>query len=178
MKKTRFIYAWIPLAVVALMLSCSEEKPVVRTEKHDQGDQEKTGQQLPEVKADRLLVVELEGMVCEMGCGGSIRKELYTSNAVKEVSFEFDEEKTVDVAKVAFDRNKITADEIIAIIVAANEGQFNVIKTRSEAYVDDSFSEKTSDASGMETKSKTKVAIKTSSNASYEGGFFDMFSLL
>ncbi|GAB5416667.1 MAG: hypothetical protein Crog4KO_21560 [Crocinitomicaceae bacterium] len=178
MKKTRFKYAWIPLVMTALMLSCSEEKPKVRIVKGGQDEQKEVGQQLPEVKADRLLVVELEGMVCEKGCGGSIRSELYTSNAVKEVSFEFDEEKTVDVAKVAYDRNKITADEIVAIIAAANQGQFNVIKTRSEAYVDDSYSEKTSDASDNTTKSKTKVTIKTSSNSSYGEGFFDLFSLL
>ncbi len=177
MKKTRFKFAWIPLAIIALLLSCSEEKPKVRIVKGAKKEQKEVGQQLPQVKADRLLVVELEGMVCEKGCGGSIRSELYTSNAVKEVSFEFDEEKTVDVAKVAYDRDKITADEIVAIIAAANEGQFNVIKTRSEVYVDDSLSEKTSDASESTTKSKAKVVITTSSS-SYGEGFFDLFSLL
>jgi arsenate reductase-like glutaredoxin family protein len=176
MKKARVIFGWLPVALFALVLSCSQEEPQVRIEKGGTDDKEQTGQQLPDVKADRLLVVELKGMVCEKGCGGSIRSELYSSNAVKTVTFEFDEEKTVDVAKVAYDRDKISADEIVAIIAAANEGQFNVIKTRSEAYVDASLTEKTSDASEKGRKAKKNVTIKTTAYASVSTGFFDLFS--
>lgn len=176
MKKTRVIIGWLPVALFALVLSCGEQEPKVRTVPHKGDVVVKAGEQLPDVKADRLLVVELKGMVCEKGCGGSIRSELYSSNAVKTVTFEFDEEKTVDVAKVAYDRDKISADEIVAIIAAANEGQFNVIKTRSEAYVDASLSEKTSDASEKDKKAKKTVTIKTTASASLSDGFFDIFS--
>lgn len=178
MKKSRFIYVWMPMLAFVFSFACGQDAPEVRIEKGGQDNSAEVGEQLPNVKADRLLVVELEGMVCEMGCGSSIRKELYTSNAVKEVTFDFDEEKTVDVAKVAYDRNKITADEIIAIIAGTNNGQFSVIKTHSEAYVDASFSEKTSDARNVSFKSTRKVAIKTTSKVSYSDGFFDLFSLL
>ncbi len=178
MKKTRFILGLLPIAIVALVISCSQEAPKTRIVKG--GDQtENTGEQLPDVKADRLLVVDLEGMVCEKGCGGSIRAELYASNAVKEVSFDFDEERTVDVAKVAYDRNKITADKIVAIIAAANEGQFNVINTRSEPYVETSPVEEEKTSSLSEPKRrKRKVAIKTSSHSSLSSGIFDLFSWL
>jgi hypothetical protein len=178
MKKARVILSYFPLALFALVLSCSQEESKTRIVKGGQNETEKTGEQLPNVKADRLLVVELEGMVCEMGCGGTIRKELYTSNAVKDVSFEFDEENAVDVAKVAYDRNKITVDQIVAIIAAANEGQFNVIKTRSEPYADDAYSDKTSDASESRPKAKRKVVLTTTSHSSISGDFFELFSWL
>ncbi|MCR9172326.1 MAG: hypothetical protein NXI10_07550 [bacterium] len=176
MKKTRFILAALPVVLVTLVLSCSEEAPKVRIEKGDD-EKKEMGAELPNVKADRLLVVDLEGMVCEMGCGGTIRKELYASNAVKEVSFDFDEERTVDVAKVAFDRNKISADKIVAIIAAANKGQFTVINTRSEPYLD-TASDKQEETSSLEEPKKEKraVAIKTSSHSSLSSGFFDLFS--
>lgn len=176
MKKTRFIFSWIPVAMIALVLSCSEAAPKTRIEKH-QNPETETGEQLPNVKADRLLVVDLEGMVCEMGCGGTIRAELYASNAVKEVTFDFDEERTVDVAKVAYDRNKISADKIVAIIAAANDGQFNVINTRSEPYVEANTEndEKTSSLSEPKKK-KRQVEIKTASHSPISSGIFDIFS--
>jgi len=176
MKKTRVILGWLPVALIALVLSCSQEAPKTRIEK-DVNGKANSGAQLPDVKADRLLVVDLEGMVCEKGCGGSIRSELYSSNAVKEVSFDFDEERTVDVAKVAYDRNKISADKIVAIIAAANEGQFKVINTRSEAYVEavEEGGEETSSLNEPKRK-KRRVAIKTASSSSLSSGFFDIFS--
>ena len=175
MKKTRVILGWLSIAVVALVLSCSQEAPKTRIEKAEVPEVN-DGQQLPDVKADRLLVVDLEGMVCEKGCGGSIRAELYASNAVKEVSFDFDEDRTVDVAKVAYDRNKISADKIVAIIAAANEGQFSVINTRSEPYVDavPEDEEKTSSLSEPKHKNRS-VSIETS-HSSISSGFFDIFS--
>ncbi len=176
MNKTRVILRFLPVALIALVLSCSQEAPKTRIEKDVHG-QVDTGEQLPDVKADRLLVVDLEGMVCEKGCGGSIRAELYSSNAVKEVSFDFDEERTVDVARVAYDRNKISADKIVAIIAAANEGQFDVINTRSEPYVEATPVEDEESSSLSEPKRKKRpVAIKTASRSSISSGFFDIFS--
>ena len=128
MKLTRFFSKVMPLALFAIVMSCNEEAPKTRVEKNVSATDESAGEQLPDVDADRMLVVELEGMVCEMGCGGSIRKDLYGSEAVATVSFEFDEDKAVDVARVAFDRDLITADEIVAIINTTNDGQFKVNK--------------------------------------------------
>lgn len=175
MKKTRFISKLlVPVAITAVLVACGQEESKTRIVKQEQA--EETGEQLPDVKADRLLVVDLEGMVCEMGCGGSIRKELYESNAVKQVEFDFDEERTVDVARVAYDRNKISADKIVAIIAAANEGQFNVINTRSEPYVDATTVEEEKTSSLSEPKhNRRKVAVKTA-HSSISSGFFDLFS--
>jgi len=175
MKKARIISRLLPVVTVAILVACSGEKAEVRIEKGTQSETSENGEQLPDVNADRMLVVELEGMVCEMGCGGSIRKELYASNAVESVSFEFDEEKTVDVARVAYDRDKITADEIVAIISSTNEGQFNVVNTTPEAYVSMSYKDEKFESSKSE-KSKSKVTVKTSYYSSMSGSLFDLFS--
>jgi arsenate reductase-like glutaredoxin family protein len=96
---------------------------------------------------------------------------------VENVSFDFDEDKTIDVARVAFNRDLITADEIVAIIAATNEGQFNVIRTRSEPYVKESETSDTAASSDAATTT-SKVTVKTRSYASVSGGFFDLFSWL
>jgi len=175
MKTARVFLKIFPLLTAVLVLSCSQEAPQKHVVKKET-QKDDTGAMLPDVKADRMLVVDLEGMVCKMGCGGTIREALYASNAVKEVSFDFEEDRKVDVAKVAYDRDKITADEIVGIIAAANEGQFNVINTRSEPFVE-TASTPTNNSSDLDEPSKeeSKVSIKTS----YEpvsSGAFDLFS--
>lgn len=86
------------------------------------------------VAANRVLTMEIEGMTCEMGCGGSIRKELKATGGVARVEFvDFKEGAKVQTAKVSFDTNKITVDEMVKIVSTMNEKQFTVGKTSSEA---------------------------------------------
>ena len=178
MKLTRFISRILPFALFTVVLSCSEEAPQTRIEKNVSATEESAGEQLPDVDADRMLVVELEGMVCEMGCGGSIRKDFYGSEAVATVSFEFDEDKAVDVARVAYDRDLITADEIVGIINSTNDGQFKVVNTTSEALEGASYSDDSEDETEETVSKKQKVNIKATSTASISSGLFDLFSWL
>ena len=83
------------------------------------------------VDANHVLTMELEGMVCSMGCGGSIRKELRATGAVAECDFDFEDERPIDIATIEFDKNKITTDEIVDIVSKINDGQFTVGKTSS-----------------------------------------------
>jgi copper chaperone CopZ len=114
-------------AVVVLGACSSEPKEILlRTEK---GVKETKAP----VAANRVLTMEIEGMTCEMGCGGSIRKELKATGAVARVEFpNFKEGAKVQTARVSFDTNKITADEMIKIVTTMNEKQFTVGKTSSE----------------------------------------------
>lgn len=118
------------IAVCTLLLfSCSSEPEVIhlRTEK---GKKETKAP----VAANRVLTMEIEGMTCEMGCGGSIRKELKATGGVARVEFvDFKEGAKVQTAKVSFDTNKITVDEMVNIVSTMNEKQFTVGKTSSEA---------------------------------------------
>lgn len=114
------------LSTLLMVISCSSEPNVVhlRTEK---GKKETSSP----VHANRMLTMEIEGMTCEMGCGGSIRKELKGTGGVARVEFDFKEGKEIQTAKISFDSNKISEEEMVKIVDSMNEDQFAVGKTNS-----------------------------------------------
>lgn len=119
----------IIFSVTLLLAGCSSEPNVVhlRTEK---GKKETKAP----VKTNSVLTMEIEGMTCEMGCGGTIRKELKATGAVGRVKFiDFTEGQEKQTARVAFDSTKISAEELIKIVSTINENQFTVGTTKTEA---------------------------------------------
>ena len=72
----------------------------------------------------RIASFEVEGMVCEMGCGASLRKGLYETNAVDEVKLDYKENRLQNTIKEFYDSKKIDANQMLEIIEAMNEGQF------------------------------------------------------
>ena len=76
--------------------------------------------------SNETLVTEVEGMVCSMGCGGSIRKELKSTGAVSRVEVDFDEEKKKQTVKITYDNRLISKKEIVDRIEKLNKGQFSV----------------------------------------------------
>ncbi len=107
------------------------------------------------VSADRILNLEIDGMVCKMGCGGTIRKELYGTDAISEVDFDFSEDRATNYAKVYFDKDKIDADKILALISEINDGQFSARSMGSEAYSSENqLSEDSNETSSEEPKVK------------------------
>lgn len=115
------------LSSILLLGACSSEPNVVhvRTEK---GQKEAKAA----VDANRLMTIEVKGMSCEMGCGGSIRKELKATGGVARVEFDFVEGEEIQTAKISFDTNKVTENEVVEIITSMNDKQFTVSKTGSE----------------------------------------------
>jgi Cu+-exporting ATPase len=84
------------------------------------------------VVGNRLLTLEIEGMTCVMGCGGTIRKELAATKAIESCKFEFEEGRAKNTAKISFDKDKISVDKIISIVSKLNKGQFKVGNSASE----------------------------------------------
>ncbi len=66
----------------------------------------------------------VEGMVCQMGCGGSIRKELKLTGAVERVEVNFVEELKEQVVRVQYDSTKIAIQKITSILNSINDRQF------------------------------------------------------
>ena len=66
----------------------------------------------------------VEGMVCQMGCGGSIRKELKMTHAVERVEVNFIEEQKEQVVHVKYDSTLISTQKIISILTTMNDRQF------------------------------------------------------
>jgi Cu+-exporting ATPase len=87
----------------------------------------KTVQPTITAKANKTIELEIEGMVCEMGCGSSIRKELKNTHAVSQCSFDFKEDRKQNSATISFDSTQISSQKIIALIEKLNDRQFNVI---------------------------------------------------
>lgn len=86
------------------------------------------------VAVNAEMEVSVEGMTCEMGCGGSLRKALKDTKAVDQVSFvDFDADADKNKAIIRFDRTKISADKLVSLMEEINENQFTVsdVKTKT-----------------------------------------------
>ena len=51
----------------------------------------------------RTLKLEIEGMMCEVGCASKIKKELLEQDAVSSVIIDFDKDRETDFAIVEYD---------------------------------------------------------------------------
>lgn len=112
------------------------------------------------VNANTMMTMEVEGMVCKMGCGGSIRKGLKATNAIDKVDFDFDEERTVNFAKIYFDNTITSEEEIIQIVTTLNNNQFTVGNTETTNVITIEEENKTSSSD-----SKKDVIIDACSQA-------------
>ena len=168
-KMKKIIYLLISLVI----LSCNSEskKEITRTE-HIKNQQDNS----PKVNPNKLLTIEIDGMSCVMGCGSSIRKELYATKGVSEVDFDFEEERTTNIAKIKFDKDLVTVDEMIKILNTMNENQFKVGKTTTENIeISPKYQEENS-GQEEESEHQEKSIIKTSSNTIETSSFVNLLS--
>lgn len=160
---------------ILLLGACTSEKTPVAIHKKV----EKTVSY--KVKANRILSMEIEGMTCVMGCGASIRKELFTTNAVSSVEFDFEEGRKSNTAKIAFDKDKITVDKIVELVSVMNEKQFKIGKTSSKEFTSTSSVEKCTSSSKCSSDKKCSTSeedckIKTSSSKIEIPNFLNLIS--
>lgn len=83
---------------------------------------------------DNLSAVEMEvkGMVCEMGCVSSIKKELKGLEGISNYSIDFES----GTAKVEFYNTKISKEEVVRSIESLNEGMYKVENLKEVCAVD------------------------------------------
>lgn len=79
------------------------------------------------VKSNAKITFNVEGLVCKMGCGGVIRKNLLQAGGVERVEVDFVEEAKSQEITVHFDSTLINIPQLKKRIEQANEGQFTVI---------------------------------------------------
>ena len=101
--------------------------------------------------SNETLVTEVEGMVCSMGCGGSIRKELKSTGYVSRVEVDFDEDKDKQTVKITYDNRLISKKEIVDRIEELNKGQFSV------SIIGSSYIESSKDEDNSSDKPKVSV---------------------
>lgn len=109
----------IVFIAVFLLASCGQNEKQIAKENQEKASKEK-------VVANKQLTFEIEGMVCIMGCGGSIRSKLAETNAVEACEFDFEDGREMNKVTVSFDKNKTTPEKIIKIVTDMNDGQFKV----------------------------------------------------
>lgn len=119
---------WTILFAGSFLFACSESNKVAE-EQTEQEEKKETVSVIP----NRLLMMEVSGMSCEMACGGAIREGLIETGAVSRVQFDFEMGRDENVAKISFDKDKITVDEMINIVSKLNNNQFTVGETNSES---------------------------------------------
>jgi Cu+-exporting ATPase len=107
---------------ICLLFGCSSEPNV--TKKDQPIGREKVIKL--NVAANQVLELEVEGMTCEMGCGGTIRKTLQKTGNVGRVRFDFEDGRKIQKARIFIDTTKISSDDVKKLIESLNKGQFKV----------------------------------------------------
>ena len=84
-------------------------------------------------EADYQCVAKVSGMVCKMGCGGAIRKELTSLKGVSRVVVDYDENREEQIIRVFYNSRFQDEEEIYAQLEKINDGQFTIGTTKSES---------------------------------------------
>lgn len=77
------------------------------------------------VSPTHMATFEVEGMMCQKGCGSAIRKSLYETGGVSEVEVTFSEENPVNEIKVFFDIKKTSTEKMIFVIDDLAESRYS-----------------------------------------------------
>jgi copper chaperone CopZ len=84
-------------------------------------------EQIPAVKSNTKITFEVAGMVCKMGCGGAIRKDLMHAGGVERVQVDFVEEAKSQAITVHYDSTLTDITQLKKRIEQTNDGQFTVL---------------------------------------------------
>lgn len=86
--------------------------------------------QVPGGVATTFADLSIDGMSCEMMCGGSIKKALAKLPGVHSTEIRFVEGEEQDHAVVDFDASKVSDTELIEAIQKLHDGQYKVVAVK------------------------------------------------
>jgi copper chaperone CopZ len=167
----------LPLSLVVLLIAAScagnGEKKIISVEK-------KIVLKAPaKVAVNRELAVKVAGMSCEHACGGAIRMALKETGAVDRCSFDFKTDRAVNTAFITFDKDKISADKILAIIQQINDGQFTTSAPETRMIEEKATTSDSGTGESSEKSEKSMVKEIGVSTTSFEfPNLFELFSRL
>ena len=87
--------------------------------------------------ANTKLALNVKGMVCKMGCGGAIRKELLATNAVEKVDVDFVEDKESQLITVYYNNSRSSKEKLLKVINEMNDKQFTAQTISESSYISD-----------------------------------------
>lgn len=129
MKKQLFVIALFSVLFVACendktVIETSENTEQVETEQTKVAAEEFVGQEM-NVIATHIAIFEIEGMMCQKGCGSIIRKGLYETGGVSEVEVAFEDENPVNEIRVYFDKKNTSIEDMISVIGKLADNRYN-----------------------------------------------------
>ena len=134
--------------LIIVLLSCSSSEIDVHRDQINKNKSVKL-----KVIPNEILVAEVEGMVCKMGCGGLIRKEMIQTNAVSLVEIDYKDKLDKQLIKIHFDNKLISKKQIIRRLEIINNNQFKIYPIGT--------SEIKSSSSGTSEKSGVNISEKS-----------------
>ncbi|MDX1651503.1 MAG: heavy metal-associated domain-containing protein [Brumimicrobium sp.] len=114
---------------------------------------------------NEVLTFAVEGMVCEKGCGATIRKELYSLNGVSSVKVSFEEGKVFNEIEVFVNRNFVTEKEVSNLIENINDKQFTVKFIGSKMLTDKDIASSLSDPGSRSAGNTHDSGVNASSRS-------------
>ena len=111
-----------------LLLSCSTNSPAPQVASNIERTVVETAisSGTPVTMAD----ISIDGMTCEMMCGGSIKKALGALPGIASTEIEFFEGDERDHAIVTFDESKVKDAQMIEAIQGLYDGQYKVLAVK------------------------------------------------
>jgi len=156
--KTRVLF---PLTA-AFVLACSQPAPVTEVASGIERVVEEVAisSGTPVTMAD----LSIDGMSCEMMCGGSIKKALAQLPGITSTEINFVEGDERDHAIVTFDESKINDAQMIEAIQKLHDGQYKVMAVKVTKQVKASTSvsnagDKTEQANGVSVISPASMIL-------------------
>ncbi|MDX1445842.1 heavy-metal-associated domain-containing protein [Lishizhenia sp.] len=151
-----------PFTIIALLgifslSACNETSPEAETSVNSEVIEEEKVHDPSLVNANASIDVEVEGMMCVMGCGSEIRKHLYATQAVKSVSFDFLEGRKANTATIQYDDSSISASDLISAIEDIESSDFKAkVKEEEESQTNTSedFEGEEEESSILKVKTK------------------------
>ena len=102
--------------------SCNSEPKEIIVKK----ERGKTTKKSQKVIPNKSLKVKVSGMMCEMGCGGSIRTELKAGGGIDRVIYDFKDGEKEQFAEIRYDDRITDQGKIVKLIEAIQDGKFKV----------------------------------------------------
>jgi len=117
------ISRYLFLAMLAILVACSE---TATTSESSETNVEVTFIEETGTKDTYVANIAIDGMHCEMGCGGRIAGELNQLAGVKNTDIDFFGEGETNFALVEFDANTVSEQEMIKAVNEMSSGHYNV----------------------------------------------------
>lgn len=120
-----------------------------------------------EVVANRMMTAEVEGMGCSQKkqdsspCENKLTKKLIETNAIESCEVDYRNDRKVNVVKVAFDKDKISADKLVYLISNMHEPSLKVNKVQTKIFESENITLEQSEPS-IETTEESRLKVKES----------------